>query len=151
MVRVAGQEKFFQSQDLPTDRLSYSHKAELVKIPDDENKVDLFKEAVAKSLSLRMLGDRVRQMRAGSVSNEPSVLLGGRKKGFDPEGLLKNPLFKDEKELRSMNPETREQLLREVTKTLDRLSSYTTQFIRIRDLLEGPTDEDKKPSLILTP
>jgi hypothetical protein len=146
MVRVAAQEKFFDVQKLPTERLSYSHKAELVRLPDDQKKVALVKEAMEKPLSVKALRDRVRQSRVGLISHRGSTSTGGVKGGFDPERLLKDPVFSNEDELRNMDPQRREAFLKEIAATLDRLTNYTVQFRRLQKLLEPTAPQaDENP------
>ncbi len=52
MVRVAAQEKFFLEKNLDTASLSYSHKAELVKLPNDDKKVKFVKSVMQKASDL---------------------------------------------------------------------------------------------------
>ncbi|MBI5249090.1 MAG: hypothetical protein HY912_06315 [Desulfomonile tiedjei] len=63
MVRVAAQEKFFLEKDLDTASLSYSHKAELVKLPNDDAKVKLVNSVMQKALSSRELEQKVKAIR----------------------------------------------------------------------------------------
>jgi hypothetical protein len=115
-----------------------SHKAELVKLPDDDAKIALFKEIVAKSLSVRALGEQVRQVRDGHAS------AGKKNRGFYPEQFLKNPIFTDENGLRNMNPLLRESYLQDVSEMLDRLTKYVVQCNKIKQLLESITDDGEK-------
>jgi hypothetical protein len=141
MVRVAAQEKFFAAKKLPTDKLSYSHKAELVKLEDDQEKAKLFKEAVSKSLSVRELADSVRQSKNTGRTKVGQNLPSGRQGVFNPELLLKNPVLADENKLRELQPEDLKGLLSEVTETLNRLSSYVAEYDRIRERLETISQE----------
>jgi len=74
MVRVAAQEKFFLSKKLETDSLSYTHKAELVKLPNDDEKVKLVKSVIKKALSSRQLEDRIEEIK--------------RQRGAEPKPIL---------------------------------------------------------------
>ena len=75
MVRVSAQEKLFAEKKLPVEKLSYSHKAELVKVTDDKEKVKLFKHAVAKSLSVRQLASEVKKTKIQILSDDLPPLL----------------------------------------------------------------------------
>ena len=63
MVRVAAQEKFFVEKDFDSSSLSYSHKSELVRIPNNDNKIGLAKEAIQAGLPSRALAERVKKLR----------------------------------------------------------------------------------------
>ena len=141
MVRVAAQEKFFKAKKLPADKLSYSHKAELVKLEDDQEKSKLFKEAVSKSLSVRDLANRVRKNKNAGRTTAKQNLLSGKQGVFNPEVLLKNPVWADEEKLRELPSEDLKGLLSQVTETLDRLAAYVAEYNRIRKRLETISQE----------
>jgi predicted DNA-binding antitoxin AbrB/MazE fold protein len=61
MVRVAAQEQFLKLSALDTSGLCYTHKAELIRLPDDQVKLDLAKEAIESSLSTRQLSEKVNE------------------------------------------------------------------------------------------
>lgn len=146
MVRVAAQEQFFEVQGLTKEKLSYSHKAELVRLPDDETKVALFKEAVDGPLSVRGLAKRVKQVRGDLVSHKPSASPGNTQGGFDPDRLLRKTIFSDEAKLKKLSLEKRQKYLQEISTTLERLTQYVAQYNDLKKLLEGTTLRDgEKP------
>lgn len=64
MVRVAAQEKFLTDSEINPEALSYTHKAELIKLPNDALKIGLANKTVAENLSTRALGELVDAERA---------------------------------------------------------------------------------------
>ena len=76
MVRVAAQEKSpFLEKDLDTASLSYSHKAELVKLPNDAAKVKFVKSVMQKALSSRELEQKVKAIRKKDGDKPKSLTL----------------------------------------------------------------------------
>jgi hypothetical protein len=63
MVRVAAQENFFRDKGLDSGRLSFRHKAELVKLPNDDQKVAAAQKAMDEKMSARFLAQHVSGMR----------------------------------------------------------------------------------------
>lgn len=63
MVRVAAQEKFFLEKGLDTASLSYTHRAELVKLPNDDDKVKFVKSVMQKALTSREVEQKVKAIR----------------------------------------------------------------------------------------
>ncbi|OGL47072.1 MAG: hypothetical protein A2161_20250 [Candidatus Schekmanbacteria bacterium RBG_13_48_7] len=55
MVRVAVQERLFKQENIDTSRLSYSHRAELIKITDPAEKISLAQLCIDQQLSTRAL------------------------------------------------------------------------------------------------
>ena len=119
MVRVAAQENFFKDKKIDTQALSYTHKAELVKLKNDNAvKMELIKACIEKSLSSRKL--------AGLIKKEREKL----RKEYAPtpkkyfsyvDRVVKNSelpvAFHDVKKLEKLKPEIRN-ALKEKTKTL---------------------------------
>jgi hypothetical protein len=61
MVRVAAQEKLLLDAEIDSKKLSYTHKAELIKLPKDSQKIDLAKKAIEENLSTREMADLVKE------------------------------------------------------------------------------------------
>jgi hypothetical protein len=59
MVRVASQEKFFVENKIDTTRLTYTHKACLVKIFDEKVKKNLIKDCIANQWTTRTLDEKI--------------------------------------------------------------------------------------------
>ena len=129
MVRVAGQENFFKDKKINTEALSYTHKAELVKLKNDNTvKMELIKACIEKSLSSRKLADLIKEERKGLRKEYPPT----RTKYFAyVDRVAKNSdipvAFDNAKELEKLAPETRN-VLKEKTKTLsEELKKLTKQ------------------------
>lgn len=135
MLRVAVQEKLFETKKLAVKKLSYSHKAELVSLPDDETKIKLFKEAVKKSLSVRDLRDRVAQEKGllpieGSTQEQPATT-----KAVNFEKFLRKPIFHDNEKLRGMKGKSLQKLQEKVEQTYTRLSQLLEEYAKLRTVL----------------
>jgi hypothetical protein len=59
MVRVTKQDKFFEEQGVDVSQASFSQKAELVSIPDNDKKIELMKDAMTKEWSVKDLREGV--------------------------------------------------------------------------------------------
>jgi hypothetical protein len=58
-VRVAAQEKYFIENKVKTDSLTFTHKAELIKLPNDKTKISLVNKCIKNKLSTRKLSTEV--------------------------------------------------------------------------------------------
>lgn len=74
MVRVAIQERFFADHKLNTENLSYTHKAELVKMPDGDEKLKLVKTFQKKGISTRDAAELIAEKRRIVKRSKPSDL-----------------------------------------------------------------------------
>jgi hypothetical protein len=70
MVRVAIQERFFQSIGLSTGTLNYTHKKYLTRLPDNETKTTLAAECIENDLSSRQLYQRISEIKKETGSAE---------------------------------------------------------------------------------
>lgn len=134
MLRVAAQEKLFEKNKLPVEKLSYSHKAELVTVFDDQTKVELFKEAVKKPLTVRQLQDRVREKK-GLVSL--AELGQGRDSSvtrFNFESLLKTRALSDPEALKSLPERKRNELKERVEGAYAVLAQLLEEYGKLKDL-----------------
>lgn len=144
MVRVAAQENFFRSEKLPSEKLSYTHKAELVKLPDDQRKIDLAKECIKKSLSTRQLAERVSEILKEMPRSAPVPLklleskLSDTKKLFADARITEMLLDEDtlEKELRSLSPKKREKFYEDVSVILEKSTKWVRGFEILYSQLE---------------
>jgi hypothetical protein len=59
MVRVASQEKFLEAKTVETAGLSYTHKASLTKLENDEKKIRLIKSCIENKWSTRQLDEKI--------------------------------------------------------------------------------------------
>ena len=60
-VRVAGQEKFLEEKKIETEKLTYTHKTELIKMDNDGKKIFLTKRCIDEKWSTRKLGTRLQR------------------------------------------------------------------------------------------
>lgn len=75
MLRVAAQERFFLSRKQVTEHLSYTQKTELVKLPDDDEKIKLVKKF----------------QKEGTSTKKAAELIAGKRKVVRRPRLLPNP------------------------------------------------------------
>lgn len=61
MVRVACQERYFSENEIDTRGLSYTHKASLVKVEEDEKKINLAKDCINEKWTTRQLEDAIKK------------------------------------------------------------------------------------------
>jgi len=146
MVRVAGQERWFKKDDVNTESLSYTHKAELIKLEDDNPvKKELIKQCIEESLSSRELSDLVRAERKGLAKEwKPTPL----KYFAYIDRVLKNAelpgAFDDVDRLLKMKPEIRNDLRERTEKfseELKRVQSKCKSLLKNLDKVEGVSDK----------
>ena len=129
MVRVAAQERLFKEKKIATEALSYTHKAELIKLKNDNPvKVKLINQCIKKSLSTRELAELVKKERKKLGKEYAPTPL----KYFSyVDRVVKNSdlpvAFDDVGKLEKMKPKTRNEL-KEKTKTLfEELKKLSTE------------------------
>jgi hypothetical protein len=131
MLRVAAQEKLFELKNLPVEKLSYSHKAELVKVFDDKVKIKLFKETVKKSLNVRQLIDLVRAEKGLPPITAAGTLLEGNVTRFNFEALLKTKALADPEALKSLSENKRNELRQRVEGAYAILAQLLEEYGRL--------------------
>jgi hypothetical protein len=134
MVRVAAQEKLFELKNLPVEKLSYSHKAELVKVFDDKVKIKLFKETVKKSLNVRQLIDLVRAEKGLPPITAAGNLLEGNATRFNFEALLKTRALADPEAIKALPEKRRNELKERVEGAYAVLARLLEEYGRLKDL-----------------
>jgi hypothetical protein len=75
MVRVASQERFLSEKEVDTSKLTYTHKASLVKLDNGQKKINLLKKCVDKEWSTRELDDKINKILNESSGPRNSSLL----------------------------------------------------------------------------
>jgi hypothetical protein len=123
-----------ESKNLPVENLPYSHKAELVTVYDDETKVDLFKEAVKKSLSVRQLQDRVREKKGLLSLSQLGQGRDGSVRRFNFEALLKTRALSDPEALKALPEKRRNELKERVEGAYAVLAQLLEEYGRLKDL-----------------
>ena len=122
MVRIAAQEKFLKSKRVRVDSLSYAQRIELIKLENDELKIELARRCIGESLSNRQLIPLVNEVRKATMppkQDTPSSLAKKHVKELrqllDGSGV---PSFMhDRNQLKSLPREAR-QTLRETASAL---------------------------------
>ena len=144
MVRVAAQEKFFLSKKLDTDSLSYTHKAELVKLPNGDEKVKLVKSVIKKALSSRQLEDRIEEIKR-QRGEEPKPILhffvremDNPKKLFGHTELLTVLQDKEslKQELKTLKAKKLKALAAEAAKRVEETKQWVRLYQELADAIE---------------
>jgi len=150
MVRVAAQEKFFADHKLKVDSLTYSHKAELVKLDNDSDKIKLVKGLLKALPPVRELGEQLRKVRKktdperGLLGSHMLKILYAPEKlfGDDPQESLFNNGMKREEYLRRLKSKTRQGLLNKMDLAIEKAKKWVALYEGIkRDLDEIELEE----------
>lgn len=144
MVRVAAQEKFFLSKKLETGSLSYTHKAELVKLPNDVEKVKLVKSAIKKALTTRQLEERIEAIKKQQVKEAKPIAqffdkeIGNPEKLFGEAAVLQ--LLEDrgglQQELKQLKPKKLKALSVKATKRAEETKKWAQLYQDLVDAIE---------------
>ncbi|MFC1834266.1 hypothetical protein ACFL2Q_05970 [Thermodesulfobacteriota bacterium] len=151
MVRVEIQRDYLKSNGIDLNKLSYSHQARLIRLPDGRNKLALAKEAVEKGLSVRSLEEKIKGANKAignqvplipnlglSFRSNPALLLGDGKR-------LEFVLEKDN--LKRLTSQRRAKLKGEVLATRETLIQFSTDLEAIiKNLEELDTEHDEGQS-----
>ena len=141
MVRVAAQERFLVKNNIDTDKIGYTHKATLIRLENDDEKIYLAKKCLNENLSSRKLSEIVKKSH-GRLSDD-------RKKNQDEtafrnivklEQLIgrseKSGLVTDISKMRSMKTKTRQDLREKATELLEIMAQTTKDCKKILKNLE---------------
>jgi hypothetical protein len=154
MLRVAAQEKFFAESEVDTTTLTYSHKAELVKLPNNKSKIDLVKKAISELLSVRDLSELVDKARKKPLP-EQRLLAGDLDRlMFSPDKLFDDPSRTDllhddqmrKEQLRNLKGKTRRKLLEKVSQAVEKAEEWIDLYEDLkRDLEELESEKTPRP------
>lgn len=150
MVRVAAQERYFLNQKLETDELTYTHKAELVKIPEGPEKLKLVKKLLKKPLTTRQTADEVAKIKSALPRDQKPLVKSLVDKIDSPEKLFEEPdildlLSREDKlgeELSRLRSKKRKELSSEVTRMLER----SQKWVKCYEALKTALDEESGKS-----
>ena len=140
MVRVAAQEVFFKEKGFDTLGLSYTHKAELVKLPNVEAKLNLAREVLQGSYTTRLLSDEVKKVRKemGQEDRRSPLLI--ERFIENPRRLFDHParneFISDPANLKRMRPETRQRLLEKTVTMIEQTREWTERYEALKKELE---------------
>jgi hypothetical protein len=153
MVRVAAQEKFFLDKKLDVKKLSYSHKAELVKLGNNDKKLKLVKNIVINPISVRKLQERISKMRKEDLPERDPSLAGLESHIHDPVWLLgdsgRQKLLTDaaarRERLSKMSVARRKTLLLRLESALIKAEEWIALYKDIKTDLEEISKEKMQP------
>jgi len=147
MVRVSAQERFFSESGVDVSGLSYTHKAELVKLHNSEIKLALVREAVEKGHSTRALELRVKEIRkqaAGPDAVGPSEIA---RYVHNPLKLFEDPeimkFVGDSAKLRKLPADFRDKLHAEAFNMIERINEWRRKYSRLVRKLERIAEKEK--------
>ncbi len=130
MVRVAAQEAFLESNHIDTDKLTYTHKANLIGLRNNEKKISLARRCIDEGLSTRRLMELVKLSRRKLLAQQKATQEETALKNIlKIEQLMsrseKSELITDINKIRSMHSKTREELGRKAKELLERMAQNT--------------------------
>ena len=158
MVRVASQEEYLIQNKVATDDLFYSHKLGLIKLPNDQKKLDLIKRCIKEKLSTRTLAKIIAETRKeipSTIERSPLKLLSNIDSSIEKANvptLLLQPdkLAKMKSKTRTKTKESAESLLEKMAvleKECRTLISTINKFEE-KKLKEQEAKEKKKQELL---
>ena len=145
MVRVASQERYLIDGKANVNELSYSHKLELIKLPNDKNKLKLVERCLKQKISCKKLSETIfetRRKTRGVIEPSPLKLISNVDKLI--EGTQLPALISKPEKLENMMPKTRTKI-RERTSIL--LQKMTTITKDCNSLITTLDDIEKKKQL----
>jgi hypothetical protein len=140
MVRVAAQEIFFKDKKFDSAGLSYTHKAELVKLPNTAEKIRLAKKALKSTFTSRLLSEEVKKTREKSGAKGKVVSSVIEKYMTDPVRLFENPRRSDfisnADNLKKMRLETRHHLQEKALEMVEKTKEWGKKYRALARELE---------------
>ncbi len=138
-VRVAAQEYFFNERGIDTSQLTYTHKCELVKIDDNDEKIQLVQNIISATMSTRQLTHVIHEIkRKGlieSTAAESVVVLTPSKLVKDLKGLFDSTVTKrldmKPEELGNLDSAQRDELKGKIGETLNKLKEVSRVYKRL--------------------
>jgi len=143
MVRVAAQETFFLEKEFRADNLSYTHKAELVKLPNTDQKLVLAREVSEGGYSTRQLALEVKKLRR-ELAPKRQTLPSAFRYVQDPtrffEGSPGAQAILDETNLGALTSEERRRVHEQAELMISKTKEWMEQYqILVRKLEEADT------------
>ena len=141
MVRVAAQERFFDKHQIDTNKLSYTHKSDLIKLENTPEKLDIVDRCIRQNLSTRELAALIMEKRQHLIEKKK----GGQKESpfaniATIEQLLnkslKSDLITDIDKLRAMHDHTRHDLKKKTAQLLESIVETTRECKKLIKNLE---------------
>ena len=133
-VRVAGQEKFLEEKEVATEALTYTHKAELIKLDNDVKKINLAKKCIDENWSTRKLAEEVKKAKNEASSDKE---ISGRTNILYLESMAKQvdkyQLVSDSDVLKKMSKKSRTQIIEKAQTAIEKMKEKISEC---EDLLE---------------
>ena len=142
MVRVASQERYFVMSKAKVDELSYSHKLEFIKLPNDKKKIRLAEKCIREKMSCRKLSETIfetRKKTKGVLELSPLKLISNVDKLI--EGTQIPTLLSKPDKLESMRSKTRTEMRERANNLLERMETLTEEC---GNLIETLDEIDKR-------
>jgi hypothetical protein len=140
MVRVAAQETFFKDKNFNSAGLSYTHKAELVKLPNTAEKIRLAKKALKSTFTSRLLSEEVKKTREKSGAKGKVVSSVIEKYMTDPVRLFgnsrRNDFLSNADNLKKMRRETRQKLQERALEMVEKTKEWGKRYRTLAKELE---------------
>jgi len=140
MVRVAAQEIFFKEKGFDPAGLTYTHKAELVKLPNTDEKIGLAQKALESTFATRLLSEEVKKAREKAGGTGKVVTAAIEKYMSDPvrlfENLRRNEFVSNADNLKKMRAETRKKLHEGALEMVERTKTWGERYAALAAELE---------------
>ena len=140
MVRVAAQESFFKDKGFDPVGLSYTHKAELVKLPNTEEKIRLAQKAMESTFTTRLLSEEVKKAREKSGGKGKIVVSVIEKYLSDPvrlfENRRRNEFVSSLDNFKKIRPEARQRIREKALEMVERAKEWGERYAAIVKELE---------------
>jgi hypothetical protein len=140
MVRVAAQEVFFKEKNFNPAGLSYTHKAELVKLPNTVVKIRLAKKALKSTFTTRLLSEEVKKTNEKSGAKGKVLSSVIEKYVTDPvrlfEDTRRNDFLSNADNLKTMRLETRQRLQEKALEMVEKTREWGKRYRALAKDLE---------------
>lgn len=140
MVRVAAQEVFFKKKDFDPTGLSYTHKAELVKLPNTAVKIRLAQKALKSTFTTRLLSEEVKKTREKSGVKGKVISAVIEKYLTDPvrlfENSRRNEFVSNTDNLKKMRLGTRQKLQEKAREMVEKTKEWGKKYRALAKELE---------------
>jgi hypothetical protein len=140
MVRVAAQEVFFKEKKFDSAGLSYTHKAELVKLPNTAVKLRLAKKALKSTFTSRLLSEEVKKTREKSGAKGKVIVSVIEKYMTDPVRLFehsrRSDFVADADNLKRIRPGTRQRIKEKALEMVEKTREWGKMYKKLAKELE---------------
>ena len=148
MVRVAAQESFLSESGVDASGLSYTHKAELVKLPNTDDKLILIREALENGLTTRALEARVREIRQPDPRGNKVGPAEIARYVQNPVKLFEDPdimaFVGDSKKLRKLPADFRARLHADAFNMIERIAEWKRNYASLVRKLDNIAQKEQK-------